>query len=346
MKVLVFILNIFNQSVPVHTSTSSTKTSLVSFVLAPERFQSGGRENWFWRGRRCVQGHRPTRGQQHAAAGSQDTSLDILASHSFWHSLLSPHLSISKAKLWKNTSLHGRTPLCTPWQDIIFATHTHDRHPFPIAGHNVQLVSNFRNDLCRKDNSPPWEGSRLAFLALHKRLLRQINSPPSVRRNKNILWQFEKHYLLTTLMVGDHVIWTFFEDLASAVGRPGDFSPIAINQHLKLVIAGSFLIMHQRHGWQSMTQHKHHLHQCDFQPSSVTFDSTCEGPSSLTQRSQPSTSTSPFSSGTPSRRLEEVLYYEIACLVWWLDGTPPQGRIGWSARKKRKSLRISANMLH
>ena len=40
-------------------------------------------------------------------------------------------------------------------------------------------------------------------------------------------------------MLGDHLIETFFEGLASAVGWPGDFSPIALNQLLKLVMVES-----------------------------------------------------------------------------------------------------------
>ena len=83
------------------------------------------------------------------------------------------------------------------------------------------------------------------------------------------------------------------------------------------------------HAWQRMTQHKHHLHQwCGIQTtSSVTFDSTCEGPSSLTQRSQPSTRTAPFSLGTTSRSC--CVHHKIACLVgfgWvaWRDLTPGQ----------------------
>ena len=66
---------------PFNTSTNTMKTSLVSFVV-------GVREVSVWRKgeqvlarRRCVQGHRPTRGQQHTAAGRQDTPPDILARH-------------------------------------------------------------------------------------------------------------------------------------------------------------------------------------------------------------------------------------------------------------------------
>ena len=40
------------------------------------------------------------------------------------------------------------------------------------------------------------------------------------------------------LVVGDHLIETFSEDLASAVWWPGVFSPIALNQDLHV---GSFL---------------------------------------------------------------------------------------------------------
>ena len=102
------------------------------------------------------------------------------------------------------------------------------------------------------------------------------------------------------------------------------------NQHLNIG-GGAGVVSHRApgHAWQRMTQHKHHLHQwCGIQTtSSVTFDSTCEGPSSLTQRSQPSTRTAPFSLGTTSRSC--CVHHKIACLVgfgWvaWRDLTPRQ----------------------
>ena len=134
-------------------------------------------------------------------------------------------------------------------------------------------------------------------------------------------------------VLGDHVIETFFEVLASAYWVAWWFFTNC-NKSISEIGAGKATYHHaQARMTTNMTHHWHHLHQCDIRPSGVTFDSTCEGPSSLTQRSKPSTRTAPFSLGTGRLCcLNEVLCHEIACLlsvlkVGWLDATSSQGRI-------------------